>query len=89
MTRLVSGDKLQHFKRELLTQQELREEPNKYLYEFVGLATHSETMEKMVVYRALYGGGELFVRPAEMFFSRVDHEKYPSVKQKYRFEKTQ
>ena len=81
------GDTLQHFKRELLTPQELQEEPNKYLYEFVGCATHSETGEQLVVYRALYGDRGLFVRPAEMFFSEVDHKKYPNVKQKYRFEK--
>ncbi|MBQ3271566.1 DUF1653 domain-containing protein [Candidatus Saccharibacteria bacterium] len=89
ITLFTPGTKLQHFKRELLTSRELKAEPNKYLYEYIGCATHSETREQMAVYRALYGDGELFVRPAEMFFSEVDHEKYPNIKQKYRFEKIQ
>lgn len=56
------------------------------LYRAEAIATDSETGEKCVVYRALYGDGVLWVRPLDMFLSQVDREKYPDCTQEYRFE---
>lgn len=55
-------------------------------YLVVDIANHSETKEKYIVYRRLYGDGSLWIRPMDMFLSEVDNKKYPKVKQKYRFE---
>lgn len=80
-----NGDIDRHFKREMLSDDERN--TNHYLYRIIGVAVHSETREKLMVYETLYGDFGLFVRPLEMFMSKVDHEKYPCIKQKYRFEK--
>lgn len=49
--------------------------------------THSETKDKYVIYRGLYGDTEkLYLRPYNMFLEKVDKKKYPNVKQEYRFE---
>ena len=55
-----------------------------YLVEDVVI--HSETKERMVLYRALYGNGLRYVRPYDMFKEKVNKVKYPNVKQEYRFE---
>ena len=57
---------------------------NLYLLEDV--IFYSETGEKMIAYRALYGDHKLWCRPYDDFFSEVDHKKYPDIEQKYRFE---
>ena len=78
------GDIVQHFKRELLTEEELK--TNKYLYCIKGIANHTETKEQLVIYQALYPPFDTYARPLEMFKSEVDHIKYPQIKQTYRLE---
>ncbi|MET0256461.1 MAG: DUF1653 domain-containing protein [Luteibacter sp.] len=43
-------------------------------YRVLGTARHSETMEELVVYQALYGEHGLWVRPAAMFAETVEHD---------------
>ena len=63
--------------------------PGKYrhfkgnLYEVIGTALHSETMEPMVVYRALYGEYGLWVRPASMWLETVEKETYTGPRFQY------
>ena len=54
--------------------------PGKYrhfkgnMYEVIGVAKHSESLEEMVVYRALYGSGDLWVRPVSMWNETVERD---------------
>lgn len=75
------GDIVQHFKHELEAPQS-----QKYLYKIVTVAHHSETDELLMIYEALYPPYKVCARPLAMFMSEVDHEKYPQIKQQYRFE---
>lgn len=76
------GDIVQHFKRETIN---TSTSPNEHLYKILCIAKHTEKDEYMVVYQALYGQFEIYAKPYDMFMSEVDHEKYPEIKQKYRF----
>ena len=82
--RFRPGDIVCHFKWETLSPEERDEKM--YLYEIVGVAEHTETGEELMVYKALYGEGKKYARPLEMFLGEVDREKYPEIRQKYRFE---
>ena len=77
MRKIEEGKKYRHFKGKD--------------YEVLCIAYDSETNNdenprKLVVYKALYGDGKIWVRDYEMFSSKVDKDKYPDVLQEYRFE---
>lgn len=76
------GDIVQHFKREWVSG-----DTSEYLYKVLAFASHTETGERLVIYQGLYAPFKTCARPYAMFMSEVDREKYPAVKQKYRFEK--
>ena len=57
------------------------------LYQVTGIAKDAGTERPVVVYQALYGEEELWVRDYEEFVSEVDRAKYPDAEQQYRFEK--
>ena len=76
------GDIVRHFKREWVSA-----ETSEYLYKVLAFAQHTETGERLVIYQALYAPFKVCARPYAMFMSEVDRDKYPDIKQKYRFEK--
>lgn len=57
-----------------------------HVVKVMGLAEHTETGEKMVLYYHLAESFKLWVRPEKMFLSKVDKEQYPDSDQEYRFE---
>ena len=57
------------------------------VYQIITIARHSETKMKMVVYQQLYAPYEVYVRPLDMFMSKIDTKKYPNEKQIFRFER--
>ncbi|MBM6751880.1 DUF1653 domain-containing protein [Mediterraneibacter glycyrrhizinilyticus] len=78
------GDIVRHFKREWVSQ-----ETSEYMYKVIAFAQHTETGEKLVIYQAMYAPFKICARPYAMFMSEVDREKYPEIRQKYRFEKVE
>ena len=76
------GDIVQHFKREWVSA-----DTSEYLYKVLAFAQDTETGERLVIYQALYAPFKVCARPYAMFMSEVDREKYPDIRQKYRFEK--
>ena len=76
------GDIVRHFKREWVSP-----DTSEYLYKVLAFAQHTETGEQLVIYQALYAPFKVCARPYAMFMSEVDREKYPDIRQKYRFEK--
>ena len=69
---MKKGDRYKHFKGAIV--------------EILEIAKDSETLENMVVYKHM-DTNEIWVRPLSMFTSKVDRDKYPDVKQEYRFER--
>ncbi|MBE6144043.1 MAG: DUF1653 domain-containing protein [Firmicutes bacterium] len=76
MRQIEVGKKYRHFKNKL--------------YEVIAIAYYhesaSDNLKKVVVYKALYGDCDIWVRDYDDFASKVDKEKYPEVNQEYRFE---
>jgi hypothetical protein len=81
----ATGDIVRHFKYELCSDEERLQ--NKYVYYIKGTAEHTETKELLILYQALYAPFTVYARPCTMFYDEVDRIKYPTVKQRYRFEK--
>ena len=73
---------VQHFKRQTVKNPQSKD----YLYIILAFATHTETGETFAIYQALYGDRKVCARPYDMFISKVDKQKYPYIKQEYRFE---
>lgn len=76
------GDKVIHFKWETN-----KDHADDYIYEITGFPKNTETEEQYVAYRSVVDLSKEWVRPIMEFLSEVDHQKYPEIKQKYRFVK--
>ena len=82
MDGLKPGMVVKHFKREKVQDKSSLE----YVYTILAFAEHTETGETLVIYQAMYGDNKVYARPYDMFMSKIDKDKYPNIKQRYRFE---
>ena len=90
MRTFKKDDIVKHFKREIMTKEQLENNPYLYLYKIIGTSRHTESGEELMIYLPLYetectNGVDYAARPLDMFISEVDQQKYPNIKQKYRF----
>ena len=76
------GDIVRHFKREWVSP-----ETSEYLYKVLALPSIRKPEKCWRFIRGLYAPFKISARPYAMFMSEVDKEKYPDIRQKYRFEK--
>jgi hypothetical protein len=83
-SRFKPGQVIRHFKRDFISEEERRQ--NKYLYQVIGIAIHSETKEPMLIYQGLYAPFEMYVRPLAMAEEKTDKVKYPEARQEYRLQ---
>ena len=81
------GDYVIHFKRGMMTAAQLSREPNMYRYVVFGVAEHSDTGEKLMIFRQLFGLCKLRAMPMDEFMAEVDTAEYPEAKQKHIFER--
>lgn len=77
MREIIIGKTYRHFKEKLYKVLDI-------VYD--SESNNDEECKKVVIYQALYGDMLKWARPYDMFNSEVDHNKYPDIKQKYRFE---
>lgn len=84
ITKFKPGQIIRHFKRDFASP--LEKTTNKYLYQVLAIAQHTETKEQMLVYQALYCPFQVYTRPLQMAEAKVDKVKYPDAKQEYRLE---
>lgn len=84
MREFESYDIVRHFKRETVDENKY---PLLYYYKIIGKGYLTDNNKYVMIYQALYKPKTIYVRPFDEFMSLVDTEKYPNIKQKYRFEK--
>ena len=77
------GDLVKHFKRELVEDKN----SNDFIYRIITFAKSTYNGEILVIYQGLYSPFDIWARPMSEFESEVDKNKYPDIKQKYRFVK--